>query len=267
MLDIKPYISAYDSPVVVSLPYCDSTQQFSNSECKPDAEHSKDSPQDNDCDNFTSDKSCDNVVDCDGESTDSKTNSAGEKKSDHLQCDLLKEDCDKVESNFGLEDKINRVTNNVSLAASNDDPKGDTEIARMDCWVNVDKTQTDNVGLKGNQASSQVAEWITTPPVARLAVRFTPTAQEEASRFQTNRDDKYKLYYVSDVVTAITNILQADPRSVYRRTKCSDRLYYFVVDTVHVTVWFDDDTSCVEVVRVKPVSDISCLQDTPQHQV
>ena len=49
---------------------------------------------------------------------------------------------------------------------------------------------------------------------------------------------------------AICDILCQDPRSVYRRKHCVDNLYYFVVDIVHVTAWFDDKTA--EVVRIQP---------------
>lgn len=51
---------------------------------------------------------------------------------------------------------------------------------------------------------------------------------------------------------AIENILLEDPRSSYRRTKCSDRLYYFTLDTMHITCWFDEEDKIVEVVKIKP---------------
>jgi hypothetical protein len=57
---------------------------------------------------------------------------------------------------------------------------------------------------------------------------------------------------------AIVDILQADPRSVYRKTKCSDKLYFVTVDKAHCTVWFEadeeqSDREIVEVLRIKPV--------------
>lgn len=51
---------------------------------------------------------------------------------------------------------------------------------------------------------------------------------------------------------AIEAVLAADPRSVYRRKLCQDRLFYFTVDTVHVTCWFGD--CFAEVLRVQPTS-------------
>lgn len=50
---------------------------------------------------------------------------------------------------------------------------------------------------------------------------------------------------------AITDILRADPRSVYRRNCCQDELYCFSVDTMNVTCKFEETT--VEVLRVEPV--------------
>ncbi|XP_020600832.1 tRNA (adenine(37)-N6)-methyltransferase-like [Orbicella faveolata] len=50
---------------------------------------------------------------------------------------------------------------------------------------------------------------------------------------------------------AITDILRADPRSVYRRNCCQDKLYSFSIDTMNVTCNFEEST--VEVLRVEPV--------------
>ena len=50
---------------------------------------------------------------------------------------------------------------------------------------------------------------------------------------------------------AITDILRADPRSVYRRNCCQDKLYSFSIDTMNVTCKFKESTA--EVLRVEPV--------------
>ena len=43
-----------------------------------------------------------------------------------------------------------------------------------------------------------------------------------------------------ELLASITSILQADPRSCYRKDKCSDRLYYFSLNkNIHITAWFD----------------------------
>ena len=54
-----------------------------------------------------------------------------------------------------------------------------------------------------------------------------------------------------EAIQAITDILRADPRSVYRRNCCQDKLYSFSIDTINVTCKFEEST--VEVLRVEPV--------------
>lgn len=54
-----------------------------------------------------------------------------------------------------------------------------------------------------------------------------------------------------EAMAAIHAILSADPRSVYRRAHCQDRLFFFTLDTADITCWFGDGFA--EVVRVKAV--------------
>ena len=49
----------------------------------------------------------------------------------------------------------------------------------------------------------------------------------------------------------IRDVLRSDPRSVYRKTKCSDRMYFTSLDGVHVTAWYDPDIDGMEVIKVK----------------
>ena len=49
----------------------------------------------------------------------------------------------------------------------------------------------------------------------------------------------------------VTDMLKADPRSVYRKNRGSDRLYFTTVDTVHVTAWYDDSLGGMEVLRLR----------------
>lgn len=55
-----------------------------------------------------------------------------------------------------------------------------------------------------------------------------------------------------EAMQAIVSLLVADPRSVYRRNKCVDRLYFFTLDSLHLTAWFDIEEEMVQVVKVKP---------------
>ena len=59
---------------------------------------------------------------------------------------------------------------------------------------------------------------------------------------------------IEEAKRAIINLLKQDPRSVYRRNKCQDKLYFFTIDTIHLTTWFDEVDGLVEVTRTMPWS-------------
>ena len=111
----------------------------------------------------------------------------------------------------------------------------------------------------GSQSSiAHIATWISEPCVKRLTVVFTQRAKEQLTRFNACVENvEAKLSYLKcseELQDAIVSILSEDPRSTYRRKKCSDDLYFFTVDTAHVTCWFDKDI--ITVLRVKPIGDV-----------
>ncbi|XP_035220251.1 tRNA (adenine(37)-N6)-methyltransferase-like isoform X2 [Stegodyphus dumicola] len=90
-----------------------------------------------------------------------------------------------------------------------------------------------------------------------LDVMFTNRAVSDLEMFHSEKDHsekcRYCLTFVDGQISAkkgIIEILENDPRSVYRRQKCTDRLYYFYLDNMHITCWFDE--MIAEVLRVKP---------------
>ncbi|XP_029459624.1 tRNA (adenine(37)-N6)-methyltransferase isoform X2 [Rhinatrema bivittatum] len=104
--------------------------------------------------------------------------------------------------------------------------------------------------------SSSVPSWVRDSPVATLRVRFTAHSEMEIRQFKAAGSTatlKMFRYFRSpeEMKHAITTVLAADPRSVYRRKQCQDRLFYFTLDMVHVTCWFGEGFA--EVLRVKPV--------------
>ncbi|KAL3866066.1 hypothetical protein ACJMK2_043406 [Sinanodonta woodiana] len=113
--------------------------------------------------------------------------------------------------------------------------------------------------MMNSELTHQVSSgWISNPPISKLNVRFTPFTEFQLSLFSPmaeNPEYRLKLLKSSkEAKSAIFNILGEDPRSVYRRQNCCDQLYYFAVDVIHVTCWFDEDVA--EVVRIKPVSHV-----------
>ncbi|CAL1531859.1 unnamed protein product [Lymnaea stagnalis] len=104
--------------------------------------------------------------------------------------------------------------------------------------------------------SSFVAPWLLNPPVVKLGITFTCEALDQLNKFsQQSSDPDYRLHmfnHADEAKRSIAEIIQEDPRSVYRRQHCQDSLYYFNIDVLHVTCWFDDGKA--QVIRVKPVT-------------
>ena len=94
---------------------------------------------------------------------------------------------------------------------------------------------------KEEQSDIQIPNWIESEG---LKVIFTPRSLNglENVLLTPKFTDK------NDLRQAIVDVLQEDPRSNYRRDKCSDKLYYFNIDNVKITCWFDEDTA--EVLKV-----------------
>lgn len=109
----------------------------------------------------------------------------------------------------------------------------------------------------GEEAYSTIASWIKEPPVSSLEVRFTAHAEKELAKFLPaghNKSDGPRFKFLrstEEARAAIRGVLSADPRSVYRRARCTDKLFYFTLDTADVTCWFGHDFA--EVLQVRPV--------------
>ncbi|XP_076583547.1 tRNA (adenine(37)-N6)-methyltransferase [Chaetodon auriga] len=115
----------------------------------------------------------------------------------------------------------------------------------------------------GEEACSTIAGWIREPPVGSLEVRFTPHAQRELAEFlpthlsgppESDRPRFRFLRSPEEAAAAIRGVLSADPRSVYRRTRCRDRLFFFTLDTADITCWFG--RGFAEVLQVRPAEQL-----------
>ncbi|XP_004711139.1 tRNA (adenine(37)-N6)-methyltransferase [Echinops telfairi] len=98
---------------------------------------------------------------------------------------------------------------------------------------------------------SVVPTWVREAPVTTLEVRFTPHAELDLRHLSSDAGHPAFQYFQSaeEARRAMVAVLSADPRSVYRRKLCQDRLFYFTVDTAHVTCWFGDGFA--EVLRIR----------------
>jgi len=121
----------------------------------------------------------------------------------------------------------------------------------------------------------KVPEWVKSNYVD-FRVSFTDRALQNIQHFKMNccdveDDDIAKNWTLNqigpdDLVKAIEDILLQDPRSTYRKNKCTDKLYYFTLDNVHVTTWFDNLScpNCFEVLRIVPKGLACHMQDLVQ---
>ena len=140
---------------------------------------------------------------------------------------------------------VRNIESSHSAHVNSDTPTKDTDLALQSAHLGMDK-----------QSKLQLAEWIQQPPAPSLSVRFTDHAKEQLAEFSAiSQEPNYRFRYLNDTDearNAICSILREDPRSVYRRNHCRDNLYYFAVDALHATCWFDENF--VEVVRIRPVA-------------
>ncbi|KAG7485993.1 hypothetical protein JOB18_022755 [Solea senegalensis] len=145
-----------------------------------------------------------------------------------------------------------------------------TYVSHRDLFQNEDQVSDSSVSKPsetavdrpcyGEDAFSSIAGWIREPPVSSLEVRFTPHAERELAEFlpahisgpfESVRPRFKFLRSPEEAAAAIRGVLSADPRSVYRRTRCRDRLFFFTLDTADITCWFGQDFA--EVLQVRPV--------------
>ncbi|XP_033890145.3 tRNA (adenine(37)-N6)-methyltransferase isoform X1 [Acipenser ruthenus] len=106
-------------------------------------------------------------------------------------------------------------------------------------------------------SNTTIASWVRASPVTSLEVRFTPHAERDLNAFEPQYQAELGkpvfryLKSADEAKAAIKGVLSADPRSVYRRTRCRDQLFYFTLDTAHITCWFGEGFA--EVLRIKAV--------------
>ena len=113
-------------------------------------------------------------------------------------------------------------------------------------------------------------DWITLGGQSVLTVSFTEAAMSQIRLFSPEATDlDYRLSYLKspeEALKAIEDILREDPRSIYRKKKCSELLYFCEVDTMHVTSWFDEVSNKCEVVRVMPYSIRKAMNEANQKE-
>ena len=108
-------------------------------------------------------------------------------------------------------------------------------------------TASESLG-ESEGVSVTVPRWIGDPG-DDLAVIFSSRAETQLQELDVSRLSW--LRGRKELRAAIRDVLASDPRSVYRKTKCSDRMYFTSLDGVHVTAWYDPDIDGMEVIKIK----------------
>lgn len=109
--------------------------------------------------------------------------------------------------------------------------------------------------FRAHQKPIELPTWAQAPSIYEnnLTIRLTQRAANQLdSIFKQNPPKASLLTTPSRFLEVLWQLLAAEPRSRYRRDKCSDRLYFVQLDGLHITAWFDDDngTELAEVLRI-----------------
>lgn len=131
-----------------------------------------------------------------------------------------------------------------------------------------DEADTDSKVQESESSAVLNPEWTSLGKHQTLTVSFTESAIAQIRLFSPNASDPvYCLKYLKcheEAIKAIEDILKEDPRSIYRKRKCLDRLYFCIVDAMHVTSWFDEVSNKCEVIRVMPYATRKAMNEADQ---
>jgi len=115
-----------------------------------------------------------------------------------------------------------------------------------------DDADNDDAGIEQTQPEIKVPKWVGDPE-ENLSVIFSTRAEKDLEKIDMSKCKWLKSR--SELRSALCDILNSDPRSVYRKTKCSDRMYFTTLDSVHVSAWYDPEIDGMEVLRLKQQQD------------
>ncbi|KAG8512222.1 tRNA (adenine(37)-N6)-methyltransferase, partial [Galemys pyrenaicus] len=290
VLDIKPYIADYDSPQNLVEPLGDFDLQYRQH--KPHTVFRPDGETDN-CDqqplsgrDEAQSHSClEENLKCPGEARTLGENSPKHEETANLQNPPKHRE---VGVDLGVESRRDqspltageRVSPHRLEKSTSEEDADKRRRSRREAAAPQGKDvaeQSSFVAALGSPHSPSMAEaaqssvvpaWVREAPVAPLEVRFTPHAARDLGQLSSEGVGRASFKYfqsAEEARGAIEAVLSADPRSVYRRKLCQDRLFYFTVDMAHVTCWFGDGFA--EVLRIKPASEPVQMTDPAESLV
>ncbi|XP_071483148.1 tRNA (adenine(37)-N6)-methyltransferase-like [Diadema antillarum] len=234
VLDVKPYVPEYDSPKPIT------ESPVGNQSLQATASHGEDATGINKNSSDQTHDSLSNVGTIDRTKDDYENGSSATIPPTADTTKRIGRHPPPSESGFN---KLCQVqTRSASVGASSNGKMTDSG--------------SSSTTQEGSGDDVRVADWVCTPPIKKLGVRFTPTAEQQLASFWNKGGSTHSLEFLRDYAEArqaIEEILAADPRSVYRRNSCSDRLYYFTLDLLHITSWFGRDFA--EVLHIQHVAE------------
>lgn len=264
IIDLKPFIPQYDNPTLLTTDLC-TNQSESRDVTTPDTKIDQSKTEirkfetltgvgENAADSSVRQQNCE--LDLSSKIQNQNTEYTGTELA--IEC--------KDKSNDGMAVAQSDLTNcedNIVLAERVSDVLTDKLVQNCSWKASASAQSPQLTSEKHDSKCSSTADWISKSPVSQLTVRFTPSAEDQLKLFRAGgSDEDYRLQFLKsfkEAKEAIINILHEDPRSTYRRNNCPDSLYYFTLDVLHVTCWFDENL--VEIVRVKPVGKVAKLKE------
>jgi len=156
---------------------------------------------------------------------------------------------DPKEASVDTQEEAIETKSSVCISDQRTFESGNLSSESKDCDINTSpKTEKGCDQEEQENPVSTAPGWIGAVE-DNLAVAFSSRSKQELSQIDTSSLQLLK--GPSELESAIRDVLSSDPRSVYRKTRCSDRLYYTSIDNVHVTAWFDPRFDLMEVLAVR----------------
>jgi len=122
-------------------------------------------------------------------------------------------------------------------------------------WDNPVRLEQDT---QAHRSELRVPQWAEPEAIFQEGLRVVLTPRSQAhldTIYEGGRFKECLLESRDKFMTVLAELLAAEPRSRYRRDKCSDRLYFVELDGLHVTLWFDGEQGeeIAEVLRIQEV--------------
>ena len=153
--------------------------------------------------------------------------------------------------------EVDRVEHNILHLRGADLIDGTPVLDVKPFLPHIDKPLTTSGHAEARDVQASMPSWLASSlhDERALHVSYTGRAHQMLETiFTGGRPPESHCKTIEKFISLVSEILAGDPRSLYRKDKCSDRLYFLELDGLHVTAWFDEDeqgNELAEVLRVR----------------